>query len=240
MGCASFKRDLRGERFGRLVVVRFAGRVPVKSKPTRTRAHWECLCECGKTVVVNESNLKGGTTGSCGCKRKETTSKMATTHGMKNSRLYRIWSSMKSRCDDLTDPYYGGRGISYCETWKEFEKFKEDMEETYGEGLTLERVDGNLGYFKNNCKWITRAHQSRNRSMSVRNTSGVTGVSIKEVRGKKYYAVRWRDEGKEKSKHFSFERYGEEFGFLLACEYREQQIALLNLQGAGYSENHGK
>lgn len=87
-------------------------------------------------------------------------------HGMHKTRVYKSWQSMKQRCDNPTDPSYhryGGRGISYCSTWRYFEHFFMAMGDR-PEGTTLDRVDNNKNYTEDNCTWSTPKQQSRNRS----------------------------------------------------------------------------
>ncbi len=97
------------------------------------------------------------------------------------------------------------------------------------------------GLYKNNCKWVTKEIQSRNTRKSKNNSTGKNGVTLSKRDGiiKDYIATGYPLSGKHKSKHFSVNKYGEEEAFRLACEYREEQIRILNEQGAGYSDNHG-
>lgn len=79
-------------------------------------------------------------------------------HGMRNTRTYRIWSDMKRRCDSTKHihyKYYGGRGVTYCEKWKNFMGFFEDMGHA-PDGQEIDRVENELGYFKENCRWVTK------------------------------------------------------------------------------------
>lgn len=88
-------------------------------------------------------------------------------HGMSNTRFYHIWEGMKARCNRKTCngyEYYGGRGISFDESWEDFNKFYEDMYNTYQDGLTLDRVDIDKDYSKDNCRWVTITEQVRNKS----------------------------------------------------------------------------
>lgn len=76
------------------------------------------------------------------------------------------WFDMKRRCNNSSRkeyPRYGGRGISYDPKWESYKSFWEDMGETYAEGLTLDRVDNNGNYCKDNCKWSTMKEQQNNR-----------------------------------------------------------------------------
>lgn len=86
-------------------------------------------------------------------------------HGMAGTPTYRTWANMKERCnrpDNKNYENYGGRGISYDPRWESFSEFFSDMG-TRPDGLTLERIDVNGPYTKDNCKWDDKTAQSRNR-----------------------------------------------------------------------------
>lgn len=237
-----YNEELIGKRFGRLLVISFNSRKPEKSKPNSTRPYWNCICDCGNIVVGKENSLKRGLSTSCGCYRTESIKKCNTKHGLSYSRQHKIWTNMKTRCNNpkirgYKD--YGGRSISYDPKWETFGGFWEDMEEGYSDSLTLERRDTNKNYCKENCTWVSPELQPRNQRKKSSNKTGVNGVSFNEKI--KIYTATWYDlSGRNHSKSFSINKYGEELAFFMACEYREHQIALLNLQGAGYSEDHGK
>lgn len=93
------------------------------------------------------------------------------THGKRHTREYRIWINMRVRCYSVKAkdyPYYGGRGITVCDEWRNsFEKFWEDMEEGYTPEMTIERKDLNGHYNKDNCCWIPKCQQSNHRRTSV-------------------------------------------------------------------------
>jgi hypothetical protein len=114
-----------------------------------------------------------------------------------------------------------------------------------GKRYTIDRRDNAKGYEPGNIRWADDFQQARNKGMSIKNRTGFTGVTLDnkgtENLPKFYYKVQWRDlASKVKTKCFSVEKYGEELAFFLSCTYREHQIDLLNLQGAGYANNHGK
>lgn len=100
-------------------------------------------------------------------------------HGLYNSSIYHIWEGMKGRCDRPTcNGYdrYGGRGISYCDKWKTFKGFFDDMGSSFKDGLSLDRLDNDLDYSKENCKWSTTKEQAVNKVSNVRVT--VDGVTL--------------------------------------------------------------
>lgn len=153
-------RDLTGERFGRLVVVSYAG-----------NQRWKCCCDCGQENEVWAPDLKRGKTKSCGCLQLEVakTGDCRRTHGGSNSPEYRSWTSMIRRCSDEKCPgyeRYGGRGISVCDRWKSFENFVADMGQR-PKGMSIDRIDYDGNYEPDNCRWADAKTQSSNTSVAV-------------------------------------------------------------------------
>ena len=75
-------------------------------------------------------------------------------HGKANTPTYHSWESMKSRCLNVKNYQYkdyGGRGITICEKWLNFEGFYEDMGEQ-PDGMQIDRKDNNAGYSLENCR----------------------------------------------------------------------------------------
>ena len=86
-----------------------------------------------------------------------------------STKLYYCWVNMRRRCDWLKHKdwkYYGGKGISVCKEWNNFINFKNDMGKTYRKGLSIDRIDNNKGYFKDNCRWVTMKMQQNNKTNS--------------------------------------------------------------------------
>lgn len=161
-----------GERFGRLKVLAFAGRVG-------RRLTWQCHCDCGTIIAVRNDHLRGGNTKSCGCLQRENTKVANRTHGNHKAPEYGVWDSMLSRCRRETHKQYhdyGGRGIKVCARWDEFAAFFANMGARPSPTHTLDRIDNTKGYEPGNCRWATRVEQSRNCRKRRDNSSGVTGV----------------------------------------------------------------
>ncbi len=169
--------DLSGHKYGRLVVLGVSHKY---KRPSGTQVtYWNCVCDCGENISVVGSDLRSGHTGSCGCLHKEMLSGRMKTHGMTGTRIYTIWKGMKTRCKNVSETYhnYGGRGITYCESWEIFDNFLLDMGEGYSDGLELDRIDVNGDYCKENCRWVDGNIQAYNQRKKSSNTSGRTGVS---------------------------------------------------------------
>ena len=87
---------------------------------------------------------------------------------MKNShsRMVRKWGSMIARCYRQSHPawrYYGGRGVTVCDRWRQSQAtFEEDMGQA-PEGYWLDRIDNNKGYEPGNCRWVTPKESAANR-----------------------------------------------------------------------------
>ena len=163
-------KDITGNKYGRLTVICQCGnrRSQVNGK---TVTMWKCICDCGKTVVVPKYALTSGSTRSCGCLKADNNRNTWTTHGMSKTRLYRIWRSMKDRCYNKSSPayqYYGGKGIKMCDEWIGSNGFQDfhrwAIQNGYEEPLTIERISVDGDYSPENCMWIPRNKQTRNRS----------------------------------------------------------------------------
>lgn len=146
--------DITGQKFGKLTVLEYEGR-----NDNRVQ-FWLCKCDCGNESIVRSSNLKSGNSKSCGCSINDSrhkTNKANTKHGKCNTRLYSIWSGMKSRCNyEKNDSFndYGKRGISVCDEWEDdFQTFYDwAMRNGYSDDLSIDRIDNDGNYEPSNCR----------------------------------------------------------------------------------------
>lgn len=156
-------QDLTGQKFNYLTVIKRIFKE--KNKGT----YWLCKCVCGNETIVAASKLKSGHTKSCGCKLKELCRNANIKHNMTKSREFVIWCGIKQRCFDKNSSHYnryGGRGITVCPEWLNFENFYKDMG-NIPKGYSIDRIDNNGNYEPNNCRIIPIGKQKRNTSKSL-------------------------------------------------------------------------
>ena len=161
--------NLIGRKFGRLSAISQA------DYKIENKIVYVCECDCGNTAFVKACNLTRTTkpTRSCGCIRKELNKTRGIKYNLSKDRLYHIWASMRARCNNKNDTnyqYYGGRGITVCESWDKDAKAFFDW--AYSNGYdkdakrgacTLDRIDVNGNYEPDNCRWVDMKTQVNNR-----------------------------------------------------------------------------
>jgi len=133
--------------------------------------YFKCTCECWGTCKVLLENLRSWNTKSCWCLNKEIMGLVWKSHKwlkkektFSDTKVYQVWTNIKSRCYNKNKPWYEywwWRWIK-CE-WNSFKEFNKDMWPTYKEWLTIERIDVNWNYCKDNCTWIPKSEQPKNR-----------------------------------------------------------------------------
>jgi len=164
-------KDKTGMRFGMLLVI---------EEDTSLRngkfVYWRCRCDCGREISVLSGELRPTRPRACGCQMAK------KKHGLCGTRIHRIHSLMIDRCTNPNSKrykYYGGKGISVCAEWMEsVAAFHRDMGDP-PEGMSLDRIDVNGNYCKENCRWATQKQQMRNTTRSrLLTIDGVTKTMV--------------------------------------------------------------
>ena len=169
--------NLIGKRFGRLVGISRA-----EKHPRYGQSRWLFRCDCGTEKVLFGYSVVHGTVQSCGCLQRQRLKENRTKHGRCNTPEWRVWISMRRRCEVPSDPaypLYGGRGIAVCSRWQYFLYFLEDMGKR-PVGMTLDRIDNDGPYSPENCRWASRKQQVRNRRTTMFETIGGVKLSLQE------------------------------------------------------------
>ena len=150
------QQDLIGKKYGILTVIQY-------SHKHNGKHFWLCKCDCGKTKLILSDNLIYGGSKSCGCQcgRKK--------HGLAYQSLYKIWCAIKTRCSNSNISEfknYGGRGITVCNEWlNDPELFiKWANNNGYQKGLQIDRINNDMGYSPDNCRFVTRSVNCLNKS----------------------------------------------------------------------------
>ena len=172
--------DIIGKKFGKLTTLKLIRR------DKNYIATWLCKCDCGNTKEVSRSNLISNSIKSCGCLFK-------TLDGFSETKFGQVWKSINRRCNDIKHYDYKNYGMKGVEvSWSCFSDFRKDMYKSYlnhvrkygKEDTTIERINNNGHYSKENCCWATWKEQSRNKSTN----------HLITFRGKTQPVISWAEE----------------------------------------------
>jgi len=175
MKITSKLKNLQGLTFGRLFVQ--------ESVYSVKHGHriWRCLCTCGNTIDLPTNALDTNRTISCGCYSKEVRKDCNASHRDSKSNLWKTWAGMRARCKENSKykAYYYDRGVHVDQRWESYSTFKEDMEDGFIQHIkqfgrrntSLDRINTNLGYSKENCRWATNVQQICNKRNGMKITS---------------------------------------------------------------------
>lgn len=169
-------KDITGQRFGTLTAL-----YPTDKRAKGGYVVWVCECDCGNRCERTLKQLRHKSHGTeshkaCSDCMRKYNSELHRTHGGTHTRLFGVYRTMLGRC---TNPNaheyenYGGRGITVCEEWKDYEAFRDwalanGYDETAKRGAcTLDRIDTNKGYSPENCRFVDMKTQQRNRRNTV-------------------------------------------------------------------------
>ena len=190
---------LKGKKFGILSVLE-DGYFRTNNQGFKIK-QCKCRCDCGNEIIVDVYHLLNGHTKSCGCTRKENF-KQKTLHGKAYDRIYILFQQIKGRCyrpsqNQYND--YGGRGIKICDEWMGENGFINfynwAINNGYSDELTIDRINTNKDYSPDNCRWVTRKKQNRNKRNNLHITyNGETHLLCEwcEILGLSWGKIRYR------------------------------------------------
>lgn len=171
-------KDLTNRTFGYLTAI-----CVDEERTTPKRLYWFCRCICGNTRSLQTHQLTSGKVTSCGCKNTRVRSSPEVV--FRRKRMRSIYSSMIARCHNpncIGYKYYGYKGITVCDEWKNsFISFAEWAESNgYNDTLSIDRIDNSKGYCPSNCRWIPLSEQAKNMTTTVQYTHNGETHNLKD------------------------------------------------------------
>jgi len=167
-----------GQRFGFLTVIR--EELPKLYASGQTKRIFLFQCDCGNKCIATIDNVRRGKQVSCGCHHGT----FKETHGKTKHPLYKIYSGIKERCfnkNTISYGDYGGRGITICSAWLDkengFNNFYQWAIDKYKANLEIDRIDNNKGYGPDNCRFVTRSVNQRNKRTTITVQHPITGLT---------------------------------------------------------------
>jgi len=165
--------NLLWKKYWTLTVIEFAW---MKEHHGTRNTLWKCRCDCGEIRFIDGSVLNKGKQTSCWCLQRKNQSKRLTTHWLAYTHFYRKFMGIKTRCNNKNNKHYKeywGKGIK-CER-NSFEEYKSDMYESYLKHVeehwerqtTIDRINNDWNYSKENCRWATVAEQNGNQTSTI-------------------------------------------------------------------------
>ena len=178
--------ELVGEKYNYLEIIEYIG----KNKHNAPMV--KCKCRCGNITSGAYYNIKYGTKKSCGCFRSAYVANKNRKHGLSKCEIYPIWKTITQRCSNPNNKdykYYGAVGVVVDARWADFANFYDDMYSSYLEHVklfgrdntSLDRLDPNGIYSKDNCRWATWKEQ--NKKSHKRNFKDNTEVNSQIAKG---------------------------------------------------------
>lgn len=174
----------------------------------------KCKCDCWNYFTAYWTQIRMWSNKSCWCLRKKSFWKHSITHWFTWKRFFMIYNWLKSRCNNNHNKNYWWRWIKCL--WNKFEEFKNDMYESYLEHCkeywekqtTIDRIDVNWNYSKENCRWATYNEQNNNSRNNKHVSFNWEKITIKQFCNKTWLwynivykrLLRWRDINKIISK----------------------------------------
>ena len=189
--------NLIGNTYGYLTVLErdFDKEYEMYKKNNKHIHYWKCECVCGNIKTIRQDTLLNGLEHNCGCIDRENSKKrllsFCKTHNLSNSKLYKVYYAMISRCYNKNNKRYdsyGGRGIDMCDEWLDktngfINFYKWSIENGYEEGLSIDRINNDYGYYPENCRWTDRKTQQNNTRFN----------KIIEFNGEKHTLSEWSE-----------------------------------------------